>query len=93
MEKQYKGKWQLEKAYNKNQILMPQDSKGLVLIYGGAKEEQKRRKMREENGQTLEELVQKRSSSMSTNKMSLTSKKTSTKDKQNRLFMANALFG
>ena len=73
---------------------MPQDSKGLVLIYGGVKEEQKRRKMREESGQnTLEELVQKRSSSMSTNKHSLTTKKSNIKDKQHRINMAQALFG
>lgn len=66
LEKQYKGKWQLEKAYNKKKILMPQDSKGLVLIYGGVKEEQKRRKLREENGHSLD--GQKRSNSMQAHK-------------------------
>lgn len=41
-EKQLKGKWQLEKAYNKDKIFIPHDGRGLVMIYGGAKDEKKR---------------------------------------------------
>jgi hypothetical protein len=48
LEKQFKGKWKMEKVFNKNQILMPSDSRGLVLIYGGAKDEQRRQKALQE---------------------------------------------
>jgi hypothetical protein len=42
--KQIKGKLTLEKAYNKDKIMMPHDSRGLVLLYGGVKEAESRRK-------------------------------------------------
>ena len=34
IEKEFKGKWKLEKALNKNKILMPHDGRSVVLIYG-----------------------------------------------------------
>jgi hypothetical protein len=42
MEKTFKGKWKIESAFNKDQILMPHDSRSLVLIYGGKKDQEKR---------------------------------------------------
>jgi hypothetical protein len=44
IEKQIKGKWKMEQALNNKQILMPHDSRGLVLIYGGGSKEDQRRK-------------------------------------------------
>jgi hypothetical protein len=40
IEKQIKGKWKMEQAMNNKQILMPHDSRGLVMIYGGAKDKE-----------------------------------------------------
>ena len=34
----------MEQAKNNNQILMPHDSRGLVMIYGGAKEKEDHRR-------------------------------------------------
>lgn len=42
IEKHVRGKLKIDKALNKDRILMPQDSKGLVMLYGGGKEERRR---------------------------------------------------
>lgn len=34
IEKQVRGRLKIEQALNKDRILMPQDTKGLVLLYG-----------------------------------------------------------
>jgi hypothetical protein len=43
IEKQMKSKWQLEKAINQDRIMMPQDTRGLVMLYGVNKEDEKKR--------------------------------------------------
>ena len=37
LEMQMKSKWQVERAFNNKQIMMPQDTKGLVMLYGPKK--------------------------------------------------------
>ena len=55
IEKQVKGKLKLDQALNKDRIFMPQDSKGLVMLYGGTRDERRRQNSKDSFDRSLEE--------------------------------------
>ena len=50
LEKQIKGKWQLEKAFNKDKLYMPHDTIGLRMLYG---KDEKRKQAAQEMQSTM----------------------------------------
>ncbi|CDW85434.1 UNKNOWN [Stylonychia lemnae] len=104
IEKHMRGKLKIDQAMNRDRIFMPQDSKGLVMLYGGGKEERRRQNSKDSFERSLEgedtwnenrdnsNHFKRRSFSMQTNKLNQSkNQRQVSKDKSKQL--STSIFG
>eukprot|EP00347_Sterkiella_histriomuscorum_P024574 403330642 len=55
IEREMRGKVKMDQALNRDRIMMPQDSKGLIMLYGGTKDERRRQNSKDSFERSLDE--------------------------------------